>query len=137
MKHKIVPSGVQEMEPRNRKPRTEAPKKAAPAPKVPSTAWVEGYMADMGQLQADQIPTDWIDCAKYHLSGVSNRVTNIEVLDWNPTHVDVEHRLIDQASLWCGAKIDGKPYGIIIHLHGPSVKMEYVAGAAKDMESPF
>jgi len=101
--------------------------------KSPKVDWVETYLVDMGNQPA---PADWVSLAQYHLEGISKEVTEIVVLDWNPTHVDVENRMIDESVLWCSALVDGQPYGIILHL-GPEVKYEALPGKAKELKAPF
>ena len=89
--------------------------------------WVEVYLHDM--RNTDSVPEEWAKAARYHLQqSHPKKVDEIQILDWYPTHVDKEARLIDRADVWCSAQVDGQQHCGLVCM-GEEVTVELVAGA--------
>jgi hypothetical protein len=88
-------------------------------------------------MDAANIPDVWKEAAKYQINNTTNdKVKDFKVLAWNPTHIQDDSRMVDEADLWCSVNIGGKPYAVLAQL-GKDSLIEFYPGNAKEMKAPW
>ena len=100
------------------------------SPMRPPAKWAEVYMKHM---KKKDVPWDWQKAAKYHVNFIHHRpVKDIRALNWYPTHVDDQSRIIDQADVWCSCTIkhedkEDETVGVMVEM-GKDVTFKFFPG---------